>query len=116
MRRIVLWLLLFGGWLIAYANQGNSEQNRNGRVTVQGCVTRSSGHYILVQSDPSNSYVLEATGKTDIGHYLGQQVKVTGTESDTLPTSSHSVRDTGGGPQVTIMVDSINVISKRCGH
>jgi hypothetical protein len=116
---IVLFVLFFGGCLMVYGNQSKSEQppqNQNGQVTVKGCVTRSKGHYILVQSDPSNSYVLEATGTTDIGHYLGQQVEVTGTESHTSPTSSHAISETPGGPAVTIVVDSINTISKRCAH
>ena len=120
MRKTIVFFLLFsGGWLVAYANQGKSQEppkNQNGQVTVRGCVSRSSGHYILLQSDPSNSYVLEATGTTDIGHYLGQQVEVTGIESHTSPTTSHPIRETGGGPQVTIVVDSINTISKRCAH
>ena len=121
MRKTMVFFLLFSGsWLMAYANQGKSQQppkTQNGQVTVKGCVSRSSGHYILVQSDPSNSYVLEAPGTTDMGHYLGQQVEVTGTElSHTSPTTSHSTGETGGGPQVTIVVDSINTISKRCAH
>ena len=118
-KTIVFFLLFFSGWLMAYANQNRSQQppsNQNGHVTVKGCVSRSSGHYILVQSDAGNSYVLEATGKTDMGHYLGQQVEVTGTESHTSPTTSHSTGETAGGPQVTIVVDSINTISKRCAH
>lgn len=118
-KTIVFLVLFFGGWFMTYANQGQSEQppqNQNGQVTEKGCISRSRGHYLLVQSDPSNSYVLEATGTTDIGHYLGQQVEVTGTESHTSPTSSHSMGETSGGPQVTIRVDSINTISERCTH
>lgn len=118
-KTLVFVLLIFTSWLTAQTNQSGSEhppQNQNGQVTAKGCVSRLNDHYILVQSDPSNSYVLEATGKIDVAHYLGQQVEVTGTESHTSPSSSHSIRETGGGPQVTIMVDSINVISKRCTH
>jgi len=120
MQKLILLAVLFlGGWLIAQSNQGQSEhppQDKNGHITVKGCVSRSSGHYILMQSDPSHSYVLEAPSTIDVGHYLGQQVEVTGTESHTLPTSSHSIRETGGGPPVTIMADSIHTISKRCTH
>ena len=118
-KTLVFVLLLFTSWLTAQTNQGNPEhppQNQKGQVTVKGCVSRLSGHYILVQSDPSNSYVLEAAGKIDVARYLGQQVEVTGVESHTSPSSSHSIRETGGGPQVTILVDSIKIISKRCAH
>lgn len=118
-KTIVLVVLSFAGWLTAQTAQGNSEnppEDENRQVTVEGCVSQLSGHNILVQPDSSNSYVLEATGTIDVTGYLGKQVKVSGRESPTSPTSSHSIRETGGGPQVTIMVDSINVISKRCVH
>jgi hypothetical protein len=116
---VVLAVLFVGGWLFAQANEGQSEhppQDKNGQIIVKGCVSRSSGHFILMQSDPGHSYVLEAPGTIDVGHYLGQQVQVTGTESHTSPTSSHSIRETGGGPPLTITADSIKTISKRCTH
>ena len=118
-KMVVFFLVVFGGSLMAYGNQSKSEQpsqNQNAQVTVKGCVSHSSGHYILIQSDPSNSYALEAPSTIDIARYLGQQVEVTGSESHTSPTSSHSIKDTGGGPPVAIVVDSINTISKRCTH
>jgi len=46
MRKTIVFLLLFsGGWLMAYAIQGKSQQppqNQNGQITVKGCVSRSS--------------------------------------------------------------------------
>jgi hypothetical protein len=30
-----------------------------GGITVQGCVSRSSGDYVLMQLDPGNCYVLQ---------------------------------------------------------
>jgi hypothetical protein len=64
-----------------------------------------------MQSDPGNSYVLHATNKIKLGHYLGQQVEVTGTESPTMSSSTATGRRASS---VTIMVDSINAISKQC--
>jgi len=108
---LFVWCLL-----MAEANQGQPQSpasNREGKVTVQGCVSRAAGDFILTQSDPSNSLVLEPTRKIKLEPYLGQQVEVTGTESPTMSTSSN-YRRRAGSP-VTIVVDSINTISKRCG-
>jgi hypothetical protein len=67
-----------------------------------------------MQSDPGNSYMLEAEN-IDVAQYLGQQVEVTGVETHSQSTSAHSVRE-GGGSSLTIRVDSINSLSKRCSH
>ena len=111
-------VLLLVGCLMAQRNENESQpasQPAKGQQLEQGCVARSSGHYILMQSEAGHSYVLEASRKTNLGHYLGHQVEVAGTESATLGTSSSALR-TGGGPGLTIWVDSIKVISKRCTH
>jgi hypothetical protein len=108
---ILLVALFVGGRLMAQANPDQPSKEKKGQVTVQGCVSRSSGDYILMQSDPSNSYVLHAADNIRLGQYLGQQVKVAGTKSPTMSDSS----DAGRAPaSVTIMVNSIKTISKEC--
>jgi hypothetical protein len=118
MNKTVVFVVLFvAGSLIAQAKQDESQhppKEKKGQIIVRGCVSRSSGHYIL-QADPGNSYALEATGKIKFGHYLAHQVQVIGTESPTLSTSSSSFKP-GVAPPVTILVDSINTISKQCAH
>lgn len=120
MRKILLLFLSFGSWLIASElppqNQNDQSKVKNDQVQAEGCISQSGGHYILLQSDLSNSYVLEAADSIDLHHYLGQHVKVAGTESHTTPTSSHSIQDSSGGGRPTIVVDSIDTISKRCAH
>jgi hypothetical protein len=109
-----LFVMLFVvSLLVAQVNEGESQRppkSQKGQVTAQGCVSRSSGYYILMQS--GSSYVLEASRKLDFGHYLGQQVEVSGKERATLSTSS-SRRE---APGLTIMVESINTISNHCTH
>lgn len=115
-KAIALIPLFVGGLLIAQSNQGQSQppaKNKEGRVTVQGCVSRAAGDFMLMQSDPANSFVLEPSRKIKLEPYLGQQVEVTGTESPTMSSSSNFRRRAGSS--VTIVVDSINTISKRCG-
>lgn len=112
----VFVLLLMGVSLVAQASQESQQppKSHKGQVTVQGCISRSSGRYILMQSE-GNSYVLEATRKINVDHYLGQQVEVTGSETPTLSTSS-TMKPGAAPPPVTIMVDSIHVVAKRCTH
>jgi hypothetical protein len=83
-------------------------------VTVQGCVSRSSGDYILFKQDPGMTYELQATGKTKLRKYLGQQVEVTGTESASLSTSSDALARTGSPASVTLTITSIKSIAKEC--
>jgi hypothetical protein len=83
-------------------------------VTVQGCVSRSSGDYILFKQDPGMTYELQATGKTKLRNYLGQQVEVTGTESASLSTSSDALARTGSPASVTLTITSIKSIAKEC--
>jgi hypothetical protein len=116
MTKTTLFVLLFvGSCLIAPSGKAQSQPSAKakGQVTVQGCVSRQSGDYILIQSDPSNSYVLHAAADDiKLGQYLGQQVKVTGTKSPTLSDSSDAGRS---APSVTLTVSSVKTISKECG-
>jgi len=107
----IIFLLLVGGWLMAQANPDQSTKDKQEQVTVQGCVSRSSGDYVLTQSDPGNSYVLHSANKVKLAHYLGQQVKVTGTKAPTLTDASDYGRS---APSATIMVNSVSTISKEC--
>jgi hypothetical protein len=114
MSRIILVVVLFvGGWLMAQANPDQSSKEQKGQATVQGCVSRSSGDYILMQSNPGNSYVLHAADNIKLGRYLGHQVKVTGTESPTMSSSADAGR---AATSLSIMVTSIKTISKQCTH
>jgi hypothetical protein len=81
---------------------------------VQGCVGRSSGDYILMKQDPGMTYELQATGKTKLRQYLGQQVEVTGTESPSMSTSSDTSARAGSPSPVTLTVTSIKTIDKEC--
>ena len=80
---------------------------------MQGCLSTASGDYILMQTDPGNSYEPESR-KIKLDSHLGEQVEVTGWESPSLSTSSDIVNRQGSPSSVTIMVTSIGTIAKRC--
>jgi len=119
MRRVCLLVLLFSGsFLLAQDNSSamsqDNSKNSKGEVTVQGCVGRSSGDYILSQQNPAMTYELQATGKTKLSQYLGQRVEVTGKKSPSMSTSSDAIEKMGAPASVTLTIDSIKTISKEC--
>jgi hypothetical protein len=119
MRTFWIVLLLSGSFLLgqdsspAKASQQDSKVSK-GEITVQGCVGRSSGDYILTKQDPAMTYELQATGKTRLRNYLGQRVEVTGKEGPTLSSSSDALNKTGSASSVTLTITSIKTIDKEC--
>jgi hypothetical protein len=119
MRKLWFALLLSSSFLLAQGdapsnpNQPNSKDSK-GQVTLQGCVGRSSGDYILMKQDPGITYQLQATGKIRLKHYLGQRVEATGTESPTMSTSSDAMNKVGSAAPVTLTITSIRTIEKEC--
>jgi hypothetical protein len=107
-------VLLLGSFLLAQDASSSEHKSKKDQITVQGCVGRLSGDYILTKQDPGLSYELQATGKTKLRHYLGQRVEVIGTESPTLSTSSDSLTKTGSAAPVTLTIISIKTIDKEC--
>ncbi len=120
MRHVWLVVLMFAGSFLLAQDSGSSAmspdnaKDSKGEVTVQGCVGRSSGDYILTQQNPAMTYELQATGKTKVGHYLGQRVEVTGKKSPSMSTSSDAIEKMGAPASVTLTIDSIRTISKEC--
>jgi hypothetical protein len=115
----LLFAVIFSmaGLLIA---QDNNEMNREhgkdsqGQITVQGCVGRSGGDYVLTKQNPGMTYELHGTGKIKLRHYLGQRVEVVGNEAPSLSTSSDAMNKTGSAAASTISVSSIRTISPDC--
>jgi hypothetical protein len=119
MNKLCLALLLSGSFLLAQdSNPNTTSQPKSkaskGEITVQGCVNRFSGDYILMKQNPAMTYQLQATGKTKLRQYLGQRVEVTGTEAPSMSTSSDALTRTGSAASETITISSIKTISKEC--
>jgi hypothetical protein len=111
--------LLLSSTLLLAQDSNSSMPRENakdskGQVTVQGCVGRSSGDYVLTKQNPGMTYELHATGKIKLRNYLGQRVEVVGTESPSLSTSSDALNKTGSAASSTISVSAITTIDKDC--
>ena len=119
MKTLLFALLLSSSFLLAQdnapsnSNQQNSKDSK-GQVTLQGCVSRFGGDYILMKQNPAVTYQLEATGKIRLRHYLGQRVEAIGSESPTMSTSSDAMDKVGSAAPVTLTVASIKTIDKDC--
>ena len=109
-------MLLSGTFMLAQDSSMPRENAKDskGQVTVQGCVGRSSGDYVLMKQNPGMTYELHATGKIKLRNYLGQRVEVVGTESPSLSTSSDAMNKTGSAASSTISVSAITMIDKNC--
>ena len=119
MRQWGIVLLFSLGSLLAQDSNPSKTSPRTSKdskeqITVQGCVTRSTGDYILIKQDPGMTYELQATGKIKFHQYLGQRVEVTGTESPAMSTSSDAMARTGSPSSVTLTITSIKTIDKEC--
>ncbi len=109
-------IVLSAGLVLAQDNANNQAEKKNadGTVTVQGCVSRSSGDYTLVKQNPAMTYELQGSRKIRLRNYLGQRVEVTANESPTLSSSSDALNKTGSAAPVTLNVISIKTIDKDC--
>jgi hypothetical protein len=110
-------LLISGSFLMAQdSNSANpspqDSKGSKGQVTVRGCVSRSSGSFILMKQDPAVTYELQGAHKIKLSHYLGQHVEVIGNESPTMSTSSDA--DRRSASPVTLTITSIKTIDKEC--
>jgi competence protein ComGC len=112
-------ILLLGSLVLAQdSNPSTTKQHTSkdskGQITLQGCVERASGDYILMKQNPAITYELQATGKIKLRQYLGQRVEVTGKESPSLSTSSDAITKTGAPSSLTLTITSIKTIAKEC--
>jgi hypothetical protein len=115
----MLFAILLLSASVAFAQDstasGSADAKRDkDQITMQGCVSRSGGDYILVKQDPAVSYELQATGKIRLHDHLGQRVEVTGEKSPTMSSSSDAMNRVGSASPVTITVRSIKMIDKEC--
>lgn len=110
-------VLLSGSFLLAQdypATSKHESKDSKRQVTVAGCVSRSSGDYVLIKQNPPMTYELQGTHKIRLRNYLGQRVEVTADESPTMSSSSDAMNKTGSAAPLTLNVTSIRTIDKEC--
>ncbi|HEY4841458.1 MAG TPA: hypothetical protein VIH78_05800 [Terriglobales bacterium] len=119
MSKLIFALLLSSSFLLAQDKSPVSQDNSKdakGQVTLRGCVSRSSGDYVLMKQNPPETFELQATNRIKLGHYLGTRVEVTGTKSPSMSTSSDSMARMGSPSAVTLTIISIKTLDKNCAE
>jgi hypothetical protein len=121
MRQIFLLLsvLLLGlTWAVAQDTTGQtgSQTSAGGEMTVQGCLSGSSGSYTLTDK---HGMAYQLTGDTaKLSEHVGHEVKITGTsssEASSAGASSGTSSAAGStGAQKTLQVSSVKHVSKTC--
>lgn len=132
MRHLLLLsvLLLGAAWVVAqnYPSQTSPSQTNpdqttptatGAQTTVQGCLSGSSGNYILTDKN-GNTY--QITGDTSkLNEHLGHEVQIKGTASSasasagtTSGTASSTTGQKSGSSQQMLDVSSVTHISKTC--
>jgi hypothetical protein len=119
MKKVWFVLLLSGSFLVAQdsgpgATSQRKSKDAKGEVTVQGCIGRFSGDYILTKQEPAITYQIQTTGKIKLRQYLGQRVEVIGSEAPSMSTSSDALNKTGSASAVTLTITSIRTVAKEC--
>jgi len=119
--KTMVWLAIPLSAAVLLAQDGNSatpqakkSKTSKHEITVEGCVSRQNGDYILMKQNPGTAYELQGTGKMRLKKYLGQRVEVTASESPTLSSSSDAMNKVGSAAPVTLTITSIKVIDQNC--
>jgi len=92
---------------------GQSSRTGAGQMTVEGCLSGSSGNFTL--TDKNGSFY-KLTGNTEkLSEHVGHEVKVTGTSgaAGTGASGSTETSASGAGGQ-SLQVTSLKHISKTC--
>jgi Protein of unknown function (DUF5818) len=103
-------LLLASLWATAQDSAHGSRTSAAGQTTVEGCLSGSSGSYMLTDQ---NGTMYQLSGDTaKLSEHVGHEIKVTGTSS--AGGSTDSASGASGGAQQTLQVSSVKHISKTC--
>jgi Protein of unknown function (DUF5818) len=98
-----------------YSGQSSSPTGAGGQMTVEGCLSGSSGNYTLTDK---NGTAYQLTGDTaKLSEHVGHEIKVTGTSASAGASASGSTETSAAGSAgagQALQVTSVKHISKSC--
>ena len=119
MRKLFLMIsvLLLGlSWAVAQdssagsqGSNGSARTGAGGQITVEGCLSGSSGNFTLTDK---NGTAYQLTGDTaKLSEHVGHEVKITGTSASADASGSQT---SASGAGQALQVTSMKHISKTC--
>lgn len=121
---LLLSVLLLGAFWAAAQNDPSQTSpsqatpaGSGSETTVQGCLSGSSGNYMLTDKNGSSYQLTGDTAK--LSEHVGHEIKVTGTVSSASASpsggaDSSKAGEAGGSSQQGLEVSSVKHISKKC--
>jgi hypothetical protein len=116
-----LALLLSAAWIQAqqYPEKGSSQSSStksNSAATIQGCLQRSEGNFMLTDAAGTTYQIEGDTSK--LTEHIGHEVQITGTKSTSSSASASGSPESGSkssaSQQQTIQVQDVKHISATC--
>lgn len=105
-------LLLASLWAAAQNSAQSPRASAGGQTTVEGCLSGSSGSYMLTDQ---NGTMYQLSGDTaKLSEHVGHEVKITGTSSSGDSSASGAASGASGAAQQTLQVSAVKHISKTC--
>jgi hypothetical protein len=89
-----------------------SRTGAGGQMTVEGCLSGSSGNFTLTDKNGTSYQLTGDTAK--LSEHVGHEIKVTGTSGGSTGAESAAGAASGAAGGPTLQVTSVKHVSKTC--
>lgn len=94
------------------SGQSTTSRTGAGQMTVEGCLSGSSGNFTLTDKNGTSYQLTGDTAK--LTEHVGHEVKITGTAGSAGAAASGSTETSPAGAGQSLQVTSVKHVSKTC--